>query len=277
VPQLPSRSRMNITDIPAELQEKILRNIEDYSIVLLVDGQLCGTGTLITIDGVYGILTAAHVAQTLDESERAGTLATILDRRGSQLVGEPAKHFEIFATKPAGEWGIFGPDLAFVRLPSPSGLLSGLLTKKSFWDLTRKGVAQRPVVILDKTPMASYGAVDERTERTENMVRLNTFLVYGASPKVFEWEGYDYIDMRSRRSLQPEMPTRFGGLSGSGVWRFDIARYHKDRFELFGFHLAGVAFYQLPESEPDIVAIRYHGPLSIYQRLLPAVRNWLSR
>ena len=86
VPQLPSRSRMNITDIPAELQEKILRNIEDYSIVLLVDGQLCGTGTLITIDGVHGILTAAHVAQTLDESERAGTLATILDRRGSQLV-----------------------------------------------------------------------------------------------------------------------------------------------------------------------------------------------
>ena len=84
VPQLPSRSRMNITDIPAELQEKILRNIEDYSIVLLVDGQLCGTGTLIIIDGVHGILTAAHVAQTLDESERAGTLATVLDRRGSQ-------------------------------------------------------------------------------------------------------------------------------------------------------------------------------------------------
>jgi hypothetical protein len=82
VPQLPSRSRMNITDIPAELQEKILRNIEDYSIILLVDGRLCGTGTLITIDGVHGILTAAHVAQTLDESERAGTLATVLDRRG---------------------------------------------------------------------------------------------------------------------------------------------------------------------------------------------------
>ena len=196
VPQLPSRSRMNIADIPAELQEKILRNIEDYSIVLLVDGLLCGTGTLSTIDGVHGILTAAHVAQTLDESDRAGTLATILDRRGSQLVGEPWKTLEIFATKPAGEWGIFGPDLAFVRLPSPSGLLSGLLMKKSFWDLTRKGVAQWPVVILDKTPMASYGAVDERM--SENMVRLNTFLVYGASPKVFEWEGYDYIDMRSR-------------------------------------------------------------------------------
>ena len=92
VPQLPSRSRMNITDIPAELQEKILRNIEDYPIILLVDGRLCGTGTLITIDGVHGMLTAAHVAQTLDESERAGTLATLLDRRGSQLVGEPG-HF----------------------------------------------------------------------------------------------------------------------------------------------------------------------------------------
>jgi hypothetical protein len=149
--------------------------------------------------------------------------------------------------------------------------------KKSFWDLTRKDVAERPVVITDKAPMASYGAVDERTECTENIVLFNAFLFYGASPRIFERAGYDYIDMRSRRSLQLEIPMDFGGVSGSGVWRFDIARYPKDRFEVFGFHLVGVAFYQLPESEPDIVAIRYHGPLSIYERFLPEVRIWLSR
>jgi hypothetical protein len=101
LPQLPSRSCLKITDVPADLQQKMLRNIEDYSIVLLVDGQLCGTGTLVTIDGIDGILTAAHVAQRLDKSGReAGrpiTLATVLDRRGSNPVGEPVKNFEQFA------------------------------------------------------------------------------------------------------------------------------------------------------------------------------------
>jgi hypothetical protein len=93
---------------------------------------------------------------------------------------------------------------------------------------------------------------------------------------MFETSGYDYIDTSSRRSLQPELPESFGGVSGGGFWHFDVARYPNDKFEAARFHLSGVAFYQLPGSEADIVTVRYHGPRSIYEIFLPQVRKWLA-
>ena len=55
--------------------------------------------------------------------------------QAAALVEEPLEHFDSFVVE-AGESEVFGPDLAFVRIPSPSGFLSTLLAKKSFFDLT---------------------------------------------------------------------------------------------------------------------------------------------
>lgn len=277
---VPTRSRIDVTLIPNALKRRILQNIECYSIVLLADERLCGTGTLVVADGVHGILTAGHVSEALQSNqggERPTMLRTVLDPRGSKPSGEPMAHFRFYATTPAsGEWGPLGPDLAFIRIPSPSPFLSGLKQRKSFWDLTRRGIAERPVVLTEQTPSASYGVVAERTQVTERTVALQAYLFYGTSPRTFELGGYDYIDMSSRRSLQPEIPESFGGLSGGGLWHFDVARYPNDQFEAARFHLSGVAFFQLPELEPDIVTIRYHGPRSIYELFLPRVRRWLA-
>jgi hypothetical protein len=186
-------------------------------------------------------------------------------------------HFQFFvATPEGGKWDVFGPDLAFIRIPRPSPFFSSLEQKKSFWDLTRKGVAERPVVLTEKTPTASYGVVGEKTQCTDHSIALQAFLFYGASPKTFERAGYDYIDMSSRRSLQPEIPKHFGGVSGGGFWHFDVARYPSGEYVPARFNLAGVAFYQLPESDPDIVTIRHHGPRSIYESFLLDIRSWLA-
>ncbi len=204
-------------------------------------------------------------------------LGTILDSRGSKPLREPTAHFRCYVTRPNEEdWGPLGPDLAFVRIPDPSPFLSGLKQKKSFWDLSRKGVAERPVVLTEKTPIALYGAVAEKTRITGDTITLEAFLFYGASPRTFEQGGYDYVDMRSKRSLQPEIPESFGGVSGGGLWHFDVARYPNGEFEAARFHLSGVAFYQLSESEPDIVTIRHHGPRSIYEVFLPTIRRHIS-
>ncbi len=128
----------------------------------------------------------------------------------------------------------------------------------------------------DKTPTASYGAVDQKTERKNDHVIINAFVFWGTSPQVFVREEYDYVDLRSDRSLEPETPFDFGGVSGSGLWRFAIAKYPGSGFEPFDFQLAGLAFYQMPETQAGVVAVRYHGPFSIYQRFPPEARNWLS-
>jgi hypothetical protein len=55
--------------MPLDLQQKIGREIEPCSIMPLLDGEASGSGTLVTIDCVRGILTAGHVVRNWHEAE----------------------------------------------------------------------------------------------------------------------------------------------------------------------------------------------------------------
>jgi hypothetical protein len=117
-------------------------------------------------------------------------------RSASALVEEPLAHFDDFVTEP-GDPKEFGPDLAFVRIPSPSGFLATLIAKKSFYDLTAPGVADRIVFITRTAPMASCGVVAEKTERSNGQTTINSTVFLVTEPQSFEREGYDYVDVRS--------------------------------------------------------------------------------
>jgi hypothetical protein len=84
--------------------------------------------------------TAGHVARKWHASkpkdQHPKRIGIVPGRRASALIEEPLEHFDSFVTK-QGDFETFGPDLAFVRIPSPSSFLSILLAKKSFWDLRR--------------------------------------------------------------------------------------------------------------------------------------------
>ena len=134
----------------------------------------------------------------------------------------------------------------------------------------------RQVFITETSPIASCEVVAETTERSSGRITLNQYVILGTAPQLLEREGYDYVDLRSRRSLEPRTPTSFGGMSGSGLWRFSIAKVSDSVLKPFDFQLAGVAFYQLPDTDDEIATVRFHGPRSIYERLLPSVRNWLA-
>jgi hypothetical protein len=276
---VPSRGLLNVGSILFDLKVKIGQGIEPYTIIPLLDGQVSGSGTLVSIDGVRGILTAGHVVHNWHDSQptegHSKRLGIIPDRRASVLVEESLAHFDSFVTEPADS-ETFGPDLAFVGIPSPSGFLSTLLAKKSFCDLTGPSVTNRMVFIQRAGPMASCGVVAERTERSNGRITINQYVLLGTEPQLFERDGYDYVDLRSRRSLEPKTPNSFGGLSGSGLWRFSLARLSPSEMKPFDFQLAGVAFFQLPDTDDGIATVRFHGPRSIYEQFLPEVRNWLA-
>jgi hypothetical protein len=67
--EIPSRAMLNVGNIPVDLQVKIEQAIEPYTIFPLLDGEVSGSGTLVTIDGVRGILTARHVVQNWRNSK----------------------------------------------------------------------------------------------------------------------------------------------------------------------------------------------------------------
>jgi hypothetical protein len=101
-------------------------------------------------------------------------------------------------------------------------------------------------------------------------------VIFGTEPELFERDEFDYIDLRSRRSLEPRTPRSFGGMSGAGLWRFSIARLSISEIKPFDFQLAGVAFYQLADSEDGIATVRFHGPRSIYEGLPQRARHWMK-
>ena len=276
---IPSRGLLNAANIPADLQKKIGQGIEPYSIIPLLDGEVGGSGTLVTIDGIRGILTAGHVVRNWqNRNPRAHApkrLGIVPDRCASTLVEEPLEHFDSYVIGP-GISEDLGPDLAFVRIPSPSGFLSTLIAKKSFFDLSGPSVNNRLIGITRKTPLALCGIVAARTEVTARKVILNHYLIFGTEPEQFERDGFDYIDLGSRRSLEPRTPISFGGMSGAGLWRFSIGRLPGSEMKPFDFQLAGVAFYQLADTADGIATVRFHGPRSVYERLLPQARNWTT-
>jgi hypothetical protein len=94
--------------------------------------------------------------------------------------------------------------------------------------------------------------VAEKTERSSGRITLNQYVILGTAPQLLEREAHDYVDLRSRRLLEPRTPTSFGGLSGSGLWRFSIAKVSASVLKPLDFQLAGVAFYQLPDTDNGI-------------------------
>jgi hypothetical protein len=276
---LPSRGLFNASNIPRKLQEKIGQQIEPYSIIPLLDAEVSGSGTLVKIDGVSGILTAGHVVRSWEKSQpkyqRPKRLGIVPGRQAATLVEEPLEHFHAFVIE-AGESEEFGPDLAFVRIPSGSGFLNTLASKKSFFELSGPAVRNRTIYVTRSTPVAAIGIVAQKTERTGGKTVLNQYVILGTEPQTTERNGFDYIDLHSRRSLEPNTPNSFGGVSGGGLWRFSIARLSESEIKPYDFQLAGLAFYQYPETADGVATVRFHGPRSIYERLLPQVRNWLG-
>jgi hypothetical protein len=266
------------SNIPFDLQVKIGQQIEPYTIVPLLDGEARGSGTLVKIHGVHGILTAAHVVRNWEDSRaktsRAKHLGLVADRRRSPLIEEPLDNFRSYKLDPQSI-DRFGPDLAFVRIPSGISFLGVLLAKKSFFDLTGPKVTNRLIAVARNTPIAACGILGERTEKNGNHVTLNQSVIFGTEPQIFDREGYDYIDLRSRRSLEPKTPASFGGLSGSALWRFSVARLLDGEIKPYDFQVAGVAFYQLPDTDAAIATIRFHGPDSVYKQLLPRASDWV--
>ena len=46
-----------------KLDEAIVREIFDFSVCFIMESKVCGSGTLVRVNGKFGILTAAHVVE----------------------------------------------------------------------------------------------------------------------------------------------------------------------------------------------------------------------
>jgi hypothetical protein len=105
---------------------------------LILNDDFLGSGVLVEVDNVPGVLTAEHVvnnsAAPFDNSlESKQALVTSVSERANTVAVEMRHLTWWTTTRQTDEWG---PDLAFIRLPESAGFTRQLRASKSFYNLT---------------------------------------------------------------------------------------------------------------------------------------------
>lgn len=280
---------IRLADLPALMIDRIVAETRNYIVPLIVNDIHLGSGTLVQIDGHYGILTAEHVARPpgrpdlhLDNTSHEGP--RLLVPPAEFPGGQPVESFalRIFATDRKTD--DHGPDLAFIELPE-GPLLRELRARRSFYPLANDAGTKIDDALLDTgfVPFCGFPA-SQMVGQTPSLGFTDVSMLRGFSfmtgpDRYYEHDTWDYFELGVDRTAVDDIGDSFGGVSGGGVWRIPVYRKKgepegKEYFEKVT--LAGVAFYEENHLPHGRFFVRAHGPKSIYERLLPILRKRLQ-
>jgi hypothetical protein len=278
---------IHLGDLPDGLFDKVVAELRHFAVPLMLNDDFIGSGVLIQIDDVFGILTAEHVVNQnpfgpFDNSLGSRqVLVTSVSERANSVAIEMRNLTWWTTPRQTDEWG---PDLAFIRLPEAAAFTRQLRASKSFYNLTLDS-ENRMKEALDNTgfmTFVGYAAeliADAAPESGFPDVRRIQGYAFLTGPEKYHVQnGFDYVDVGCNRVSCPTMPKSFGGVSGSGLWRFDVLRdiQEKTSQERLGkSYLAGVIFLQIA-IDTYTPMLRGHGARSIYEICLPAIKAWLK-
>ncbi len=273
-----------------QLSESLLNQLSDaifkYTVPLIVDDLVIGTGTLAQIDKTAGIFTTRHVTTKIFERRKGkfvhGFLLTAPDEQ-PVILGVEIPYLDCW--RPDGRDDKFGPDVAFLVLPEGHNFTSELRWKKSFVPIStnpvkRRKLARRKILaavagfVFGETKITGPESGFARVERPQGYSFIG-----GALARRRQYRGFDFIDVDGDRRGCKSIPWNFRGVSGGGLWTFQVARRRGDppgTEVLQRLVFSGVAFYELNTS-PQNPRLRCHGPKSVYEIALVRIRMWLAR
>ena len=217
-----------------------------------------GSGTLVTIGRVHGVLTARHVLSNIEHDK---TLAVVRFQHRPELFQQQTMDLRQaeFLILP-GTDGTLGPDLAFLRLPLVN--IENLGGTNSFYPLD----AQLPPM---RGTYNGLGAIDtvlgvvaewsHSLEHTPERRRIQFTLLFAGGvthEAVKHHEGYDLLAFSPTFEDGMAPPDSYGGVSGGGLWRTFFKPDGSNR--VVHRRLIGVAFYE-NKSQSGLV-LSCHGP-----------------
>jgi hypothetical protein len=231
-----------------------------------------GSGTLVSVGKVRGILTAAHVLTNLPDQGEVG----IVEYRG-QTIHYRKRTIEMANTTKivlrGDAFGPDGPDLGFLRLaPDTVGWFEAI---GSFYNLLKhrsdtSGAAPSP----DSTD-AVVGMIDERTkdlpaERPrERRKGFEALFSNGTASNDRIVGGYDLFDFSPTDYPDFTLPGDYGGTSGGAVWRIYL-KVDGEKSDIAGVRLWGMAYYQT-KNEAGGHVLTCHGTGGVYGALMGAI------
>lgn len=241
---------------------------------------LGGSGTLTSIDGLQGVLTAAHVVKELRKHNRAGLVMTAHPCTTVHRIIFETHHCADFSLAPSGN-PVDGPDIAFLVLPPDT--TASLKALRSFYNLTKRRDSY-----LNKAPPRDHGVwalsgLAEEWSKTAppqpSFPRIKMFdgkvcpLDVIGSRNSGQW---DYVTLRANYSDSADIPHSFGGYSGAGLWQILVKPGENGNPMIDQKHLLGVAYYEsdlMAQPDTTVRDVSCHGRESIYRHLIDHVRD----
>jgi hypothetical protein len=248
-----------------------------------LDAHLGGSGTLVSIGNIQGILTAEHVINLLKEKQVVGL---ILPSHAERDLHRPIFNMEesaYFVLPDRGEPSK-GPDLGLL-IPPPQ-ILETLRARKSFYNLskrrdsalTRRSPLDHGVWVL--SGIANEWVADGAPERGYSRVKVfRGGLGAGIVTKEHEIGRYDYLVFEALYNEFYEGPDSFEGFSGGSLWQI-LLEHDGATWKITNSLLSGVAFFQSTKKNSEEGTIREiicQGSRSIYRNLIDRVHGQLPK
>jgi hypothetical protein len=232
---------------------------------------------LIDIEGHRGVLTAKHVADCLKYSEKIGLVFS------SNLHGCEIEKNYIQIINVQGS-SLESKDLDLSIIIIPDNFLGTIRAHKSFFNISlhRNTILQSSVVTNDGIwALCGLPGEYETTEEPQqgfDVVYVYTFscIFMNKIENEYRCDEYDLLTARISydNADRTVVPDSFGGVSGGGLWKFELYRVD-GRSEVRNNMLLGVAFYQTALND-NTRYIRFYGWNSIYKTAYNAVISKFS-
>jgi len=260
---------VNIRDLPQELTKEVNTHIRLFAVTMLIadnedSREIPCSGTLVSIKGNKGVLTARHVWEEMSKHRylliMLGQIPHVIEVTLLNAIAPPIQSRSERISSDI-------PDLAFVILPGPSVNHIEAISK-AFFSIDKRFDEQLTEFV--RSPVgyfALFGAPAEFVDHQRKSIRSFAYSTYLS--EYFESEGWDYQVMGLDLDKNPEIPKDFVGMSGGGVWKIKFfVSEDKTRFAVENFTrdiaLVGVDFNQTDLPGRQLIG---HGPVSIYKEL----------
>jgi len=230
-----------------------------------------GSGALVTVGAIQGILTAAHVLEALPTQGRVGliryTSTPVIHKQTIEMA-----FTEKLIIRGSGSESD-GPDLGFLRLAPDQ--VATLNATNVFFNLSKRAES----ILGNRFSCHPYfegvcGIVAEwtidDTSGEAGRGRLKGFRGLFGVGKVSgtrEVNGYDLVSFETDRRENEEAPSDYKGVSGAALWRVYFTRDSDNQLSVSDKAIFGVAFHQ-SQLIDGMRTISCHGPKSVYDILL---------
>jgi hypothetical protein len=275
---------MNSINVPIEeIPEHVFKMIADSvldSVVALVSLQVRngnvsmknGSGTLVVINDMKGILTAKHVVDGLKTISSTFKLFCKGIEKGSEHYWDGISTYPLHATDLEGDI----PDLCFITSPALSN--DWAFTKRSFHNISKHAPRMlKELVPLDEgefwviagSPREKYD-IDKFSEEKKLTMSIPIIAGFVGMNRSYIDGSFDYFEATTT-DMVSNVPPTFQGISGGGLWHVSVNKDASLGFSVKSRNLWGVACRETEKVE-NKRSIIGHFRYSIYESL-PKVVN----